>query len=89
MPPHVTAAKGMLERIEAVILFPLMSLMMAIAFLVFLYGAYEYVVNSGSDEGRSKGKTHMIYGIIGFLVMISALAILRIAAGTFGIALPQ
>ena len=82
---HVTAAKSMLAKIESAILFPLMTLMMAVALLVFLWGVYEYVLNADDESARSTGKMHMMYGIIGLLVMISALGILKIAAGTFGI----
>lgn len=82
---HVTAAKSMLAKIESAILFPLMTLMMAVALLVFLWGMYEYVLHSDDEGARSTGKMHMTYGIIGLLVMISALGILKIAAGTFGI----
>lgn len=86
---HVVAAKGLLARIENAILFPLMTLMMAVAFLFFLWGAYEYVLHADDSGARETGKTHMLYGIIGLLVMISALAILKIAAGTFGVSVPS
>ncbi len=86
---HITAAKGALAKIESAILFPLMTLMVSVALLVFLWGAYQYVLNADSDEGREKGKTHMLYGIIGLLVIISAYAILKIATGTFGVPIPN
>lgn len=82
---HVTAAKDMLAKIESAILFPLMTLMMAVAFFVFLWGAYEFVLNADDETKHAEGKAHMMYGIIGLLVMLSAMAILSIAAGTFGI----
>lgn len=82
---HVAAAKTMLSRIEEVILFPIMTLMVSVALLVFLFGIYEYVLNANNDEARAVGQKHMLYGIIGLLVMVSAYAILKIAAGTFGI----
>jgi len=82
---HITAAKSMLAKIESAILFPLMTLMMAVAFFVFLWGAYQFVLNANDDTKRTEGKNHMVYGIIGLLVMLSAMAILSIAAGTFGI----
>lgn len=81
---HIVAAQSLLGKIESNILFPLMALMMAVALLVFLWGAYEYVLHADSEEGRSKGQTHMLTGIIGLLVMISAYAILSIATGTIG-----
>lgn len=82
---HEEAARSILGRIEQAILFPVMSFLLGLALLIFLWGAYQFVRNAESDEGRATGKSHMLYGIIGMLVMISALAILKIAAGTFGI----
>jgi TRAP-type C4-dicarboxylate transport system permease small subunit len=85
---HKVAAKAALARIENAILFPLMTLMMAVALFVFIWGAYEYVAHAGSSEAQDKGKQHMLYGIIGLVVMVSAYGILKIAAGTFGISVP-
>jgi hypothetical protein len=81
----VTAAKRILGRIEDVIFFPVITLIMSVALLMFLYGIYEYVLHGDDDTARSTGKTHMLWGIIGLLVMISAWGILKIAAGTVGI----
>ena len=86
---HITAAKSALAKIESAILFPFMTLMMAVAFLFFLWGAYQYVLNADDEGARSEGKSHMMYGIIGLFVMISAMGILTIAAGTFGISVGQ
>ena len=76
-------AQGFLSRINEAILFPLITLMMAIALLVFLYGAFEYVRGADNESSREEGSQHLLYGIIGMLVMLSALALLTIAAGTF------
>lgn len=79
------AAFSLVEKINDVILFPLIALMMAIAFLTFLWGAFEYVKNSDSEQGREQGKSHLLWGTVGMLVMLSAWAILNIAANTFGL----
>lgn len=81
------AAQSLLAKINDAIIFPLMTLMIAVALLVFLWGAFEYIANSGNDSAQSKGRQHMLYGIIGLLIMVSALSILSIAAGTFDIPL--
>jgi high-affinity Fe2+/Pb2+ permease len=65
-----------------------MTLMMSVALFVFVWGGYQFIANAASSEAQEKGKQHMLYGIIGLLVMVSAYAILRIAAGTFGILVP-
>lgn len=78
-------ARGFLAKINEVILFPLIALMMAVALLVFLYGAYEFIAGADSDSDRAKGRQHLLWGIVGMVVMVSAFAILSIAANTFGL----
>jgi hypothetical protein len=82
---HTGAAASLVDKIEEAILFPLITLLLAVALLMFLWGAFEYVYNADSDAGRDTGRRHMLWGVIGLLVMISALAILRIVASTFGV----
>ncbi len=84
-----TVALSVVTRVENAILFPVMSFMLSVALLMFLWGMYEFVRDAESDTAREKGKTHMLYGIIGMLVMLCALAILKIAAGTFGVPVPN
>ena len=82
---HEIAAKAFVSKLEDIILFPLMSLLLSVALLIFIWGAFEFVRSAESEDGRTTGKRHMLWGIIGMLIMISALAILKIAALTFGI----
>lgn len=79
------AAQGFLAKIDNAILFPLITLLMAIALLIFLYGAFEYVRGAASEGEREKGQRHLLYGTIGMLVMLSAFTLLSIAANTFNL----
>lgn len=81
-------ARGFLERLNQAILFPLITLLLTIALVVFLYGCFLFIAGAGNEEARSRGKRHILWGIVGMLVMVSAYAILNIAANTFGIAVP-
>jgi hypothetical protein len=78
-------AAGFVTILNDVILFPLILLLSGIAFLVFIWGCVEYVMNSSNEQARAQGAKHITYGIIGLLVMVSAYAILSVAAGTFGL----
>ena len=71
--------------VNEVILFPLIALLSAVAFIVFLWGCAEYVMNANNSSARSEGVQHITWGIIGLVVMMSAWAILSIAAATFGL----
>jgi len=81
-------AKGFLYKLNQAILFPLITLLTTIALVVFLYGCFLFIANASNDDARTKGKRHITWGIIGMLVMLSAYAILTVAAGTFNLDVP-
>ncbi len=82
-------ARAFVAKLNEVILFPTIALLMAVAFLVFLWGLSEYLFNASNEQARQTGVKHITFGIIGLVIMISAFTILRIAAGTFGLAVPK
>ena len=83
--PGVTEATAFLAKFNEVILYPLIILLTAIAVLVFMYGSFQYIANSNDPTGRADGQKHIMWGIIGLLVMLTAFAILSVAANTFGL----
>jgi hypothetical protein len=72
-------------KFNDIILYPLIALLSAVAFLVFLWGCAQYFIHATNDQARQQGVKHITFGIIGLVVMLSAFAILRIAASTFGL----
>lgn len=85
--PGSAAAQDFVDDLNRVILFPLIALLMGVAFLVFLIGCAEYVMGASNPSAREKGVRHITYGVIGLVVMISAWAILSLATATFGFSL--
>lgn len=85
---HVQYSLLILEKVKTVILYPLIALLLGVAFLVFLWGVFQMVANAQSEDARSIGRKHMLFGTIGMVVMLSALALLRIATATFGVSVP-
>lgn len=81
----VAQAAGFVDTLNREILFPFIYLLMAGAFLVFVWGCAEYVFNAANDQAREKGMKHITYGLFGLLIMISAWSILALVAGTFGL----
>lgn len=72
-------------RVNEVFLFPLIVLLTSIAFLVFIYGCAEYIMNADSDQARETGKKHITFGLIGLVIITSAYSLLNLAVGTFGL----
>lgn len=65
----------------------LVPVLFAISFIVFLYGiAKAYIFSSGDEEGVKQGHKLLMWGIIGFVVMISMWGLVNIVANTFGLA---
>ena len=61
----------------------LVPVLFAVAFIVFLWGAfYTFILGSGSEEVKEKGKNLMLWGLIGFFVMVSIWGLVNILTGT-------
>ncbi len=71
--------------INRTILNPLIQFAFIVAFVVFIWGVSEYIRTANSPEGRQKGKDHMIWGIIGLVIMVGVYGIITILTKTFGI----
>lgn len=61
----------------------LVPVLFAVAFLVFLWGAFDvFIIGSNSEEVKEKGKNLMLWGLIGFFVMVSIWGLVNILLGT-------
>lgn len=66
--------------------FVLVPLLFAVAFIVFIYGIFNYFIAGGAnEEKRDQGKQLAIWGIIGFFVMVSVWGLVNVLIGTFGL----
>ncbi len=64
----------------------LVPLLFAIAFIVFLYGvAKAYIFSAGDPEAVKGGHKLILWGVIGFAVMISLWGLVNVVANTFGL----
>jgi hypothetical protein len=64
----------------------LVPLVFAIAFVVFIWGIFTYFIAGGHDEeAKEKGKSLMLYGLIGFFLMIAVWGLVNILLGTFNL----
>lgn len=80
----------LLPKIYDVIFKPVVWLLFAVAFLMFVYGIFQFIKNiDSSDTERETGKRNMIYGVVGMVIMVSVFGIIRIIAGTIGVEDPR
>ncbi len=65
----------------------LVPLLFAISFIVFLYGiAKAYIFSSGDEAAVKSGHQIILWGLIGFAVMISVWGLVNVVVATFGLA---
>ena len=59
-------------------------LIFALAFVVFLWGIFKYFILGGHDEeAKESGRSLMIWGLIGFFVMVSVWGLVNLLVDTF------
>lgn len=65
----------------------LVPLLFAISFIVFLYGiAKAYILSPGDEDAVKSGHKIILWGLIGFAVMISVWGLVNVVVATFGLA---
>lgn len=73
-----------ISKIEAQILVPIITLLSLAAFVIFVWGVVQFMANSENDEKRKIGQQHMLWGIIGLVIMFGANAIIALIRQTVG-----
>lgn len=62
----------------------IIPLLYAAAFLFFFYGVFQFFF-TGGEENRKKGKTFIMWGLIGFFVSFSVWGIVNVFIRTFNL----
>lgn len=75
----------LINKIADIIVNPVIKLAFAIAFLVFLWGVFQYVRGADNEEARALGVRHMTWGVIGLAIMVTAKAIVSLIGATVGV----
>lgn len=61
----------------------IVPVLFAIAFIVFLWGAFQtFIVGATSEEVKEHGRNLMLWGLIGFFVMVSLWGLVNILTGS-------
>lgn len=80
-----------MARVNSALIDPALALVFAAGFLMFIYGVVEFMFFARGEKGEyaGKGREHMLWGIIGMAIMMSAWGVLKVVAGTFSLAIPS
>ena len=61
----------------------IVPVLFAVAFIVFLWGVFKtFILGANDEEAKTNGKNLMLYGLIGFFVMVSLWGLVNILTNT-------
>ena len=72
------------DKIKTEIVDPAIYLLITLAAIYFIWGVFLFIKDYDNEEGRTKGKKHLIWGIIGLFIMLSVQAIVSLMIDQFG-----
>ena len=79
----------LLNKINGLILNPIIRLAFAVALLYFFWGIVQFINSETADSSRAKGQKKILYGLLGMFIMFSAYGIVRFILSTCGITPPS
>ena len=67
------------------ILNPLLYVLFSVALIVFVWGIVEFLWGQtrGTDENANNGKRHLLWGLIGLFIMLTAASIIGLVVNSF------
>lgn len=74
-----------LGRVVVQIINPIILLLAASAFIVFLWGVFEFIAHAGDETRRTEGRKAILWGLVGLVIIFGAYGIINVALGTFNV----
>lgn len=62
---------------------PLYQIIVAAAFLYFLYGGVKFIYDMKNPEEKNFGKSHLLWGMVGLFIILSVGPILKLLSSFF------
>lgn len=85
LPGETTVFDTLLQKILTNVVNPIIYLIAALAVAYFVWGVMIFIKNADNPTKRTEGYQHMIWGIVGLFIMVSAKGIINIILTTMGL----
>ena len=79
----MSAVYEFLGKVITEIINPLILLLAAGAFIVFLWGVFQFIVHAEDEGKREEGRSGIFWGIIGLVIIFGAYGIINIVISPF------
>ncbi len=76
------ALNAFLGKVVVEIINPIILLLAASAFVVFVWGVFEFIAHAADENRRTEGRRGIMWGLIGLVIIFGAYGIINLALGT-------
>ena len=76
---------SLVKRVNQYILNPFIAFLFTLALAYFIYGVFQFLMNSDREDARTTGKQNMLWGVIGMAIMMSVFGIMQVIINTLGV----
>ena len=73
------------KNVNKLIINPLIAFLFGLAVAYFLYGVFEFISNQTNEEKKTTGRNHMIWGVVGIVIMMGVFSIIKLIGNTLGV----
>lgn len=74
-----------LGKVVVQIVNPIILLLAGSAFVVFVWGIFEFVAHAGDETKREEGRSAIMWGLVGLVIIFGAYGIINVALKTFSL----
>lgn len=75
--------QSFIGNVVDLIIQPLVVLLLTAGVAYFIWGVAMYIWNADKPDERKKGTQHLLWGVLGILIMVGVIGIIRIVTVTF------
>ncbi len=75
---------SVIGKIVSNIVYPIITVMFALAFVMFVWGVLNFFRSGDDPAAREQGQKHLLWGIVGMAIMVSVFGIIRLVASSVG-----
>ena len=75
----------LLDRIVTYVIDPAVKVIFTLGLFMFFYGLVEYLWQLKDGKADGDGRKHMLWGLVGMLIMVSVYGIIALIMNTLGI----
>ncbi len=85
---NTSALSAFIDRLVDLIIQPIIVLVVTAGVALFIWNVVVLIANPGDAKKRADATRYLLWGVVGIFIMVAAIGILQLVAGSFSIPVP-